>query len=288
MSKLGCVVLANGFSGTMDWLLPDFAQQFSQAGFATFIFDYRYLGESEGEPRQVINLEKQRTDLRNALKWARNHNAIDRTKIALWGTSLGGSHVVEVASTDNKVAAVIGNMPGIDAVKGSNIKAKAQAAGASNWQIVFGSIRLLAAAIFDVVKMLFGLSPYYIPVYSAKGKAIFTDPSLAHRFEMLAKGSATWKNQAAARVLFYLPTYKEGTIERIQAPILVTLAANDIELNNQYIKRIFSKAARVEIKEYPYDHFTMYHGEAFKKVVEDQITFLKKYLSRKSISTTNH
>ena len=180
--NLPCIVLANGFSGTMDWILPDFAERFAKAGFAVFAFDYRHLGESEGNPRQLINLQNQRTDLRQALQWVRNDSRINKKKIALWGTSLGGSHVVEIASTDNDIAAMVCNMPGIDAVNGSNIKAKAKAAGASNWLILVSILRLLAAAIFDVVKSLFGLSPFYIKVYGNPGEAVFTDPVTCSSF----------------------------------------------------------------------------------------------------------
>lgn len=34
-----CVVMANGFSGTMDWILPGFAERFAAAGLAVLIFD---------------------------------------------------------------------------------------------------------------------------------------------------------------------------------------------------------------------------------------------------------
>lgn len=41
-----CVVMAHGFSGTMDWILPDFAECFAQGGLAVLTFDYRYLGKA--------------------------------------------------------------------------------------------------------------------------------------------------------------------------------------------------------------------------------------------------
>lgn len=47
-----CVVLAHGFSGTMDWIVPDFASVFAGGGLAALMFDYRYLGASGGQPRQ--------------------------------------------------------------------------------------------------------------------------------------------------------------------------------------------------------------------------------------------
>ncbi|WP_205511536.1 alpha/beta fold hydrolase [Longitalea arenae] len=277
--KLACVVFANGFSGTMDWILPNFAKRFADAGFAALIFDYRHLGESEGKPRQIIDIEKQRTDLKNALQWVRHHARIDKRKIALWGTSMGASHIVEVASTDNEIAALICNAPALDARKGSNVQAKAKAANASKATIIISTLRLVGAAVLDVVRSLIGASPYYIKVYGKAGEAIFTDPSLAHRFKVLAEGSPGWHNSVAARVLFKLPSYKDGTIERIKAPILVSLAAKDVEVDNSFVKKIFSACPNADIREYPYDHFSMYHEEGFETVVRDQLDFLKQQLA---------
>ena len=276
--RLPCIVLANGFSGTQDWILPAFAERFAQAGFAAFTFDYRYFGESEGKPRQLIDLESQRTDLQQALKWVRTDPRIDTSRIALWGTSLGGSHVVHVASLDNGIAAVICNMPALDSMKGSNIKAKAKAANASYGLILISTLRLTLSALIDQIKGFFALPPFYIRVYGDPGKSIFTDPVLVTRFEKLSNGSTMWQNKVAARILFNLPRYKNGTIERIKAPIFVALAANDIEINNSFVRQKFSRSKTAEVYEYPYDHFSMYHDDAFEAVVTDQVIFLKKHL----------
>ena len=273
-----CVVMANGFSGTMDWILPGFADAFSSNGFAVLIFDYRHLGESEGEPRQLIDPERQLTDLRNAIRFARQHNKIDPNKIALWGTSLGGSYILSLAAEDESFAAVIGNMPAIDAVKGANVKAKMKKTGATNLDLVSTSLRLLAVAAYDNLRGILSLSPSYIKVYGEPGKAFFTDPALASRFEFVAKNSPTWQNKVAARFLFKAPRYREGTFEKIRAPIMLTLATDDVEVSTSFIKRKAKNAASVKIMEYPYGHFDLYHGEVFKTVVADQISFLRKYL----------
>lgn len=47
---LPAVILAHGFSGTMDWIVPDFAASFAEGGLAVLIFDYRDLG-CNGESR---------------------------------------------------------------------------------------------------------------------------------------------------------------------------------------------------------------------------------------------
>ncbi len=272
--KIPCVVLANGFSGTMDWILPSFAERFALAGFAVLIFDYRHLGESGGKPRQLIDIKKQREDLRNAIQFARTYNGIDPDKIALWGTSLGGSHVIETAANDPSIALVIANMPALDAIRGANTKAKMQKANANTFELVKATGRLLVAATLDQCRAWAGLSPYYLDVYGPAGRAIFTDPSLAERFKLVAQKSPTWKNKVAARFLFHVPRYREGTMERIKVPLLIALAKEDVEISTAFVKEKAMKAPRAEIKEYPFDHFSMYHGEAFEQVVNDQVNFL--------------
>jgi alpha/beta superfamily hydrolase len=74
--------MAHGFSGTMDWIVPDFAAKFADGGLAALTFDYRYLGESEGEPRQLISTRKQCDDLRRAVAFARSRQEIDASRIA--------------------------------------------------------------------------------------------------------------------------------------------------------------------------------------------------------------
>ena len=109
-----CVVMAHGFSGTMDWIVPDFAGTFADGGLTVLIFDYRFLGVSGGEPRQLIDTKRQRSDLRRAVQFARAAQGIDARRIALWGTSLGGSHVVNLAADDSDIAAVVANVPALD------------------------------------------------------------------------------------------------------------------------------------------------------------------------------
>ena len=71
--------------------------RFAEAGFAVLIFDYRYFGESEGRPRQLLLTRLQREDVQAAVRFARSQAGIDPNRIALWGTSLGGGHVFYVA-----------------------------------------------------------------------------------------------------------------------------------------------------------------------------------------------
>jgi hypothetical protein len=61
------IVMAHGFSAVKEMMLPDFAERFAAAGFVTLAFDYRYFGDSEGEPRSQLFPLEQVEDVRNAI-----------------------------------------------------------------------------------------------------------------------------------------------------------------------------------------------------------------------------
>jgi uncharacterized protein len=109
-AKLPCVVMGHGFSGTQD-RLADGAKRFARAGVAALTFDYASFGESGGEPRQVIDVEAQRRDWHAAVACARSRPEIHPDRIALWGSSLGGTHTLFVAAADPRTAAVVAQIP---------------------------------------------------------------------------------------------------------------------------------------------------------------------------------
>src|SRR5947209_5527296 len=67
--KAPAVVMANAFSAVKEIYTDRFAERFAAAGFAVLLFDYRYSGDSEGEPRGQIFPQEQVDDLRNAISW---------------------------------------------------------------------------------------------------------------------------------------------------------------------------------------------------------------------------
>src|SRR5688500_8952192 len=61
-----CVVMAHGFAAPRRDSLEPYAVRFAEAGFATLLFDFRHFGDSEGEPRQVLDVGRQQEDYRAA------------------------------------------------------------------------------------------------------------------------------------------------------------------------------------------------------------------------------
>jgi pimeloyl-ACP methyl ester carboxylesterase len=91
--------MVHGFTGTRDQLTC-YAEAFARAGLAVLTFDYRHFGESEGSPRQIVDIGKQMEDWRSAIAMARTLDRVDSKRIALWGSSLSGGHVINLAAED--------------------------------------------------------------------------------------------------------------------------------------------------------------------------------------------
>lgn len=72
-----CVVRAHGFTGTRDQLTI-YAEAFARAGLAVLTFDYRHFGESEGSPRQIVDIGKQMGDWRSAIAQSLRHSCEER------------------------------------------------------------------------------------------------------------------------------------------------------------------------------------------------------------------
>jgi uncharacterized protein len=103
------VVLCHGFCGVQDLLLPSFAEAFARAGYAAITFDYRGFGASGGEPGRLVPAN-QIEDILAVVDWARSREELDGERIGLWGTSLGGGHVMGVAARDKAIRCVVSQL----------------------------------------------------------------------------------------------------------------------------------------------------------------------------------
>jgi uncharacterized protein len=57
-----CVIMAGGLAVAKEPGTDRFARRFHDAGFTVLAFDYRHLGESGGQPRQVVRIGEQLDD----------------------------------------------------------------------------------------------------------------------------------------------------------------------------------------------------------------------------------
>jgi dienelactone hydrolase len=107
------VVMAHGLSGTRRDRLGAFAERFAAAGVAALVFDYRGFGDSGGAP-DLFEPRRQLDDWRAAIAFARSLDGIDASRVATFGSSLGGGNALAAAAADPDVAAAISQVPFLD------------------------------------------------------------------------------------------------------------------------------------------------------------------------------
>ena len=104
--------MAHGFPATSNGMVADkYTEQFYDAGFAVLMYDHRNFGMSGGEPRQQINTWVQARGYRDAINFATTLPEIDPARIALWGDSLSAAQVGVVGAIDERVKAIIAQVP---------------------------------------------------------------------------------------------------------------------------------------------------------------------------------
>ncbi len=269
------VVMAHGFSGTRELRLDAYAERFCAAGLGALVFDYRHFGASGGEPRQLLSVPRQHADYHAALTYARELSWVDANRVAVFGSSFSGGHVLAVAAQDPRVAAVVSQCPFTDSL------ATLPAIGAVH------SARLTAAGLRDLLRAATRRPPYYIPAVGKPGElAMMTTPDSLPGFQRLVPPETTWQNRVAARIAFLIGTYRPGRMApRIGCPVLFCLCDNDSLAPAKRSSTLGAKAPRAEIKHYPVGHFEIYVGEWFDRAVADQTEFLTKHLGAGNGST---
>jgi len=266
-----CIIMGHGFGGTKDMGLEPYAVRFIEAGFAVLIFDYRHFGESDGEPRQLIWIPHQLEDWAGAIKYVRGLKEIDPAKIALWGTSFSGGHVIVTAAKDKNVACVSAQCPGLDGHASGEMYLKREGI----WHL----LRMIMHGQRDMVRSWFGLSPHKIPLVGKPGSIAFMTTSDAYQnFGKLAPES--FVNEACARILLRADGYRPVEhAKNVHCPVLLQICDNDSLLpKSAALETEKALGKYAEVKHYPIGHFDIYIGDNFEKAVSDQLEFFEKHL----------
>jgi dienelactone hydrolase len=263
----GAVVLGHGLSAVRDQRLPAYAERFAAAGLAALIFDYRHFGASGGEPRQLLDINRQLEDWRSAFAYARGLEGI--TRVGLFGSSFGGGHVLSLAAEEPAVAAVVAQCPMTDGLKASLKTPKLTAA------------KMAKVALQDQAGSYFGRRPRLIPAVGRPGElALMSTDDAVPGFASITPPDSAWINAVAARVGLKIGLYRPGRhAAEIACPLLVCVCDHDSLVDVQASDKVAHDAPQGEVAHYPIGHFDIYTGDWFERAVTRQTEFLVRHLS---------
>jgi fermentation-respiration switch protein FrsA (DUF1100 family) len=230
------IVMANAISAVKEMYLANYAERFAAAGFAALVFDYRYFGESEGEPRGQLFPNEQLDDIKNAISWFSLQPEVDAERLGGWGISFGGAHLVFITAFEKRLEALVATVPSAVA----NIEVLERGIGPQGALGFLGfltgdrAMRYQSGAVNEIKVTAQGPEPSMVP------------GPLAYDFYTTAQQTIapTWRNavtiESVEKMMEYNPVWP---VHRIApTPLRVVLAENDEFIPSDLVRATFERA----------------------------------------------
>jgi fermentation-respiration switch protein FrsA (DUF1100 family) len=260
------VVMAHGFSAVAAQLEPQ-ARAFAEAGFAAFVYDNPGFGLSGGFPRQEVDPVRQVRGYRDAVSYVRTLPGVDPGRIAIWGSSFSGGHVLQAGAMDPRVAVVVSQAPFI-----------------SGWELIGGwpnGAEVIAmttaereargAGAEPTVMRVVGLPDEPCALPGKDGYAYFT-----------TTGGPTWKNEITLSSLELARAHEPALwIARIAPrPLLMIVADDDLVTPTAHAHAAFQRAGEPKkLVDVAGGHFDVYSGAGFATATAETVAWLKAHLA---------
>ncbi|MFN8038199.1 MAG: alpha/beta fold hydrolase [Acidimicrobiales bacterium] len=262
------VVLSHGFSAVKELGLDDYAAVFADAGYVVVAFDHPCFGGSGGEPRQDVDPDRQLAATAAVLGWVAGHDGVDPGAIGLWGTSFSGGHAVTLAATDDRVRAVVAQVP-----------------------FLCPPADELPADLADVLALdeqqrAAGETPITIPVVTddpAGFGALSPDPASFAFFRERAASAPSWRNEVTLASIGRLFGYRPIDVAAaVRAPVLLVAARDDVLAPFEFVGRAHAAMpSTCDLVELPGGHFDAY-GEGFGLTSQAALGWFERWLQPSS------
>jgi uncharacterized protein len=274
------VVMAHGFSAVKEMALDGYVETFREAGLAVLVYDHRNLGASEGEPRQEINPWAQARDFRRALDWMEARPEVEAKRLALWGSSFSGGEVIVVGAVDERVRAVVANVP-FAGLPGADYSDTRPAFEAIRANLLDESGRGLADAPGTVMGPIAVVED---PEDEGSGPPVFLPQPESNEWflKLGARPGSTWRNRVTLRNAFGTdPAFDPGAcIAHVSpTPLLLVVASEDRLAATDATLAAYERAGEPKrLVMVEGHHFVPYEGAALQRAAGAARDFLLEHL----------
>jgi pimeloyl-ACP methyl ester carboxylesterase len=266
------VVMAHGLGAERAFGLGPFAEHFALKGMAVFVFDYRNFGDSQGEPRNLVSPRRHLQDWQAAIAHVGSLAEVDRGRMALWGSSFSGGHVLVTAARHPEIAALVVQVPfvdGIDSIRKLGLRYALRAA-------LEGARDLLHMAAFR--------GRHRVPVVSDPDRfGVLNTPECKPGYLALVPEATRWENACPAAFLLTVALYRPTSYAgRVRCPALIMPARKDTLISLEAVRKTASRMRDARLVALPIGHFEIYADGPFEQAVEIQADFLAEHFRMKA------
>ena len=269
-----CVIMTGGLGVPKEPGTDLFARRFHAAGFTVLAFDYRHIGDSGGQPRQVQRTGEQLADWRAAIGCARTLPGVDPGRVAAWSFSAPGGLLFRLAAEQAGLAAVIAQTPNADG--------PAAARNAARYQQPLAMLRFTGRGIADALGALAGARPRLVPLAGPPGSvALLTTPDAQDGSRALDPEGRYrgWDQRIAARSALRMAFFRPGRwARRVRCPLLVVVAEQDRSALAAPAVAAARRAPGAELARLPGGHYAPFL-DAHEQAVGAELAFLRRHLA---------
>jgi uncharacterized protein len=276
-NPLPVVIMAHGFSATIDGMVADrYAEVFYEAGFAVLLYDHVGFGISGGEPRQKVNKWIQARGYRDAIDFVTTLPEIDHHRIAIWGDSASGGEVIVVGAVDQRVKAVVAQVPAC----GRELPPE----DPDGVMFKFIQETLLNGNLSSIPKVTIGPMP--VVSFDQVGAPSYLTPLTAFRWfiEYGGRFKTNWENRVTVVIPDTPTPFHPGLCAPYLRASLLMLIAHDDEMpgaETNISTKVFEAAPEPKkLIELDGGHFGLLHypSPLFDLASNRQRVFLERYL----------
>lgn len=105
--KLPTVIVTGAWMTIKEQMPSLYAQKLTDEGYATFVFDFRFWGESGGKLRNWESPQMKIADIKNAVSFLQTVSAVDKNKIAGLGICASAGYMTQAVAEDNRIKSLI-------------------------------------------------------------------------------------------------------------------------------------------------------------------------------------
>ena len=268
--KAPALVMAHGLAAVKEQGLEPFAKQFCEAGFVTLVFDYRYFGDSEGEPRcQHFPLEMAE-DYKNAVTWLQMQTEVDPQRIGVWGTSYSGGIAAHVGTVDPRVKAVVSQVPSMIT------PTDRQRMNPEKWTQVGEMLSR------DRIERYTTGNIVYLKVVASDGSpCVLPGEESYNHYTKYGNDAPNFQNQITFESLERMREFNPVDSIHMMAPtaLLVLPAENDSLLPFDAVKAAFDRADEPkEIMPMPIGHYDVYEDPWRSRAIDKSVAWYLRHL----------
>lgn len=105
--KIPTVIVTGAWMTIKEQMPSLYAQKLADQGYAAFVFDFRFWGESGGRLRNWESPQNKIIDIKNAVTFLQTVPAVDRNKIAGLGICASAGYMTEAVAQDDRIKSLI-------------------------------------------------------------------------------------------------------------------------------------------------------------------------------------